>query len=187
MPGYETAGQLYLFPPGRRKDGHASFRLTLPRTRFPSLRVSCFLGGSRAPSARGGPGPAKRSTLTLTFQHARLHKAADIHTAAPQTHSHATGLARCTGSTGLRGLQEGRRLSHWQGVTNNCSSTDMLNGPTANLPDGCVVLRQGGCFSRRSQRVEIWRNQNKQTKFNVIWPLHKLSQIDLLLPFTFVF
>lgn len=154
---------------------------------FPLCVFPVFSGARERRLHGGGPGPAKRSTLTLTFQHARLHKAADIHTAAPQTHSHATGLARCTGSTGLRGLQDGRRLSHWQGVTNNCSSTDMLNGPTANLPDGCVVLRQGSCFSRRSQRVEIWRNQNKQTKFNFIWPLHKLSQIDLLLPFTFVF
>lgn len=77
------------------------------RTRFPSLRLRCFHPGVRQRRLHGGGrASAERSTLTLTFQHARLHKAADNHTAAPQTHSHATGLARRADFMGLGGLQE---------------------------------------------------------------------------------
>lgn len=146
---------------------------------FPLCVLPLFSGARELRLHGGGPGPAESGALTLTFQHARLHRAADVRAAD------ALAMPRCTGSPGLGGPREGRCLSRWQGVTNNCSSADMLDGPTANLPDGCVALRQECCFSRRSQREETCRNQHKQTEFNVLWPLHKLPQIDLLFPFTF--
>lgn len=82
---------------------------------FPLCVRPVFSGAREHRLHGGGPGPAKRSTLTLTFRHARLHKAADIHTAAPQTHSHATGFGAVHRLDGPRWAARGAALESLAG------------------------------------------------------------------------
>lgn len=79
--------------------------------------------------------------MTLTFQHATVHKTMD---ALAQTRTHtavssAVDKLAChrlsaRAQRALVGAEE-QALESCQGVTNNCSSLDMQNGPRVNLPD----------------------------------------------------
>lgn len=143
VPGYEAAvNSTYFQQAGARTAMHHSDLHSREHV-FPLCAFAVFSGARQRRLHGGGPASAERSTLTLTFQHATLHKAADNHTVAPQTHYMPQAWHGAPTRRAPVGCKRGRRLSHWQEVTNNCSSTDMLNGPTANLPDWCVVLRQG--------------------------------------------
>ena len=132
-----------------------SWTHTLSQTQFPPLLdVFSFLAQgiacSEARLARGAPWPFSTQAGTQDDGHAR----ADTHTHTHThhcVHRHGNKRACHRGSAhaqqALVGAEE-RALEPWQGVTNNCSSLDMQNGPTVNLPDwySAVCCGRTACF-----------------------------------------
>lgn len=155
---WDHTGWLHLFWAGRFKDTwnlagkhpQLNTHTTLPQT--VSSSAWCFQFSCPGHRLQWGP-TCKRSALTL--QHAsRHHKTTDTHA---QTHTyqrvHRHDNKRACHSGGAHAQQalvgaEERALEPWQGVTNNCSSLDMQNGPTVNLPDwySAVCCGKTACF-----------------------------------------